>query len=145
MPKKSPRHLARSLAVQGIYYHKMNNVTIAEIELFLSQNCQAVYEKSNYELMHFLLEHAISQYDTKLSLYTDYLHREIGDINLIEQAILVIAAVELKDNLSVPSAVIINEAVELAKLYGAPESYKFVNGLVDKLAANLRTEEKPKE
>ncbi len=138
MPKKSPRHLARSLAIQGIYFHKMNNTNLDEIESFLNKNCSAVYPLANYDLMHFLLERSISQYDTMLALYIDYLNREIGDINLVEQIILVIAAVELKENVSVPAPVIINEAIELAKLYGAEESYKFINGLVDKLAAQLR-------
>lgn len=138
MPKKSPRHLARSLAIQGIYYHKTNQASIEEIEYFLSQNCHAIYPNANYELLHFLLEHSIHQFEPMLNLYTEYLQREISQINLIEQAVLVLAAVELKDNLSVPSPVIINEAVELAKLYGAEESYKFINNLVDKLASKIR-------
>ena len=73
-----------------------------------------------------------------LKRYTPYLTREIKDINLIEQIILVIAAYELLNSHSVPSPVIINEAVELTKLYGAEDSYKFINGLVDKLAHEIR-------
>ena len=88
--------------------------------------------------MHFLLERSIRHYDAMLEMYTPYLNRSISDINLIEQIILVIAAVEFKENLSVPAPVIINEAVELAKLYGAEESYKFINGLVDKLSSQMR-------
>ena len=138
MPKKSPRHLARSLAIQGIYFHKMNNTNLDEIESFLSKNCVAIFPVANYELMHFLLERSIRHYDAMLEMYTPYLNRSISDINLIEQIILVIAAVEFKENLSVPAPVIINEAVELAKLYGAEESYKFINGLVDKLSSQMR-------
>jgi N utilization substance protein B len=138
MNKKSPRHLARSLAIQGLYFHKLNNTNLDEIEAFLSKNCFAIYPIANYELMHFLLEKSISKYDNMLSLYNSYLNRTIDEINLIEQIILVIAAVELNENLSVPAPVIINESVELAKLYGAEESYKFINGLVDKLARQLR-------
>lgn len=138
MPKKSPRHLARSLAIQGIYFHKMNNTNLQEIETFLSNNCSAVYPIANYDLMHFLIEQSIYKFDSMLELYKDYLNREINDINLVEKIILVVAAVELKENLSVPTPVIINEAVELAKMYGAEESYKFINGLVDKLAGQLR-------
>ena len=138
MNKKSPRHLARSLAIQGLYFHKLNNTSLPEIESFLATNCFAIYPISNYELMHFLLDQSISKFDEMLKLYTNHLNRPIDDINLIEQIILVIAAVELTNNLSVPAPVIINESVELAKLYGAEESYKFINGLVDKLAQDLR-------
>lgn len=141
MHKKSPRHLARSLAVQGIYFYKLNQVTIVEIEEFLRSSCHAVYPQANYDLMHTLLVECTIQYDVMLHKYTNYLKREIKDINLIEQIILVIAAVELHTNLSVPSPVIINEAVELSKLYGAEESYKFINGLVDKLAKDIRCDE----
>ena len=162
MPKKSPRHLARSLAIQGIYFHKMNNTNLDDIEIFLSNNEYlqwrdindpqnldedgvsksnnelTIHQVANHELLHFLLERGIRHYDAMLELYTPYLNRNISDINLIEQIILVIAAIEFKENLSVPVPVIINEAVELAKLYGAEESYKFINGLVDKLSSQLR-------
>jgi transcription antitermination protein NusB len=53
----------------------------------------------------------------------------------------VIAAIELINNLSVPSPVIINEAIELSKLYGGSDSHKFINNLVDKLAKQLRLAE----
>lgn len=138
MNKKSPRHLARSLAIQGLYFHKLNNTNLDEIEDFLSKNCFAIYPISNYELMHFLLDQGITKYGDMLKLYTPHLNRTIDEINLIEQIILVIAAIELTNNPSVPAPVIINESVELAKLYGAEESYKFINGLVDKLARDLR-------
>lgn len=138
MSKKSPRHLARSLAVQGIYHYKTNHATILEIEAYLNQSETSLYICADYELMHGLLEDSINKFDEMLGYYTPYLQRKINEINLIEQAILVIAAVELIDYLSVPPPVIINEAIELAKLYGGPDSYKFINNLVDKLATQLR-------
>lgn len=139
-PKKSPRHLSRSLTVQGLYYYKTNQADISEIEHFLSVSCNTAYMTANYELLHFLLNHSIDEFESMLDLYTEYLQRDIKDINLIEQIILVLAAVELNYNLSVPVPVIINEAIELAKLYGATESHKFINNLVDKLAVKLRPE-----
>ena len=138
MSKKSPRHLSRSLAVQGIYYHRINQANIVDIEEFLRNTCSGVYPKANYELMHFLLEGGTSQFESMLNLYTGYLQREINQINTIEQVILVLAAIELTNNPSVPSTVIIDEAIELAKLYGADDSYKFINNLVDKLANKVR-------
>ena len=141
MQKKSPRHLARSLAVQGIYSIQMNHCTISEVEDFLSNTNNKLYLSANYELMHYLIENTMVNFSTNLELYLPFLNRSIEDINLIEKIILAIAATELLDNLSVPATVIINEAVELAKLYGAEESYKFINGLVDKLSHQLRKNE----
>lgn len=138
MSKKSPRHLSRSLALQAIYHHKLNPDNISLIERFLSLSNTPIYNQANYELMHFLIKKSLEEFAKHLDSYKPYLQRELHEIGLIEQIILVIAAVEFKHNLSVPAKVIINEAVELGKLYGAHDSYKFINGLVDKLAIQAR-------
>ncbi|MFN8770802.1 MAG: transcription antitermination factor NusB [Neisseriaceae bacterium] len=144
MQKKSPRHLARSLAVQGIYSIKLNQCGISEIEDFLSQANSSVFKRANYELMHDLIEQTLNNFSANLERYTPYLNRSIDEINLIEQVILAVASTELLNSLNVPAMVVINEAVELAKLYGAEESYKFINGLVDKLAHEVRKNEMKK-
>lgn len=141
MSKKSPRHLSRSLAVQAIYHHKLNPDNVSLIETFLSLSNSEIYNLANYELMHFLIETSLAEFDECLDSYKAYLQREINDIGLVEKIILVIAAVEFKHSLNVPAKVIINEAVELGKLYGAHDSYKFINGLVDKLAIKERPQE----
>ena len=141
MQKKSPRHLARSLAVQGIYSYKMNQCSLVEIEDFINSSNGDLFEKANYELMHFLIEQTLHDFSGNVARYTPYLKRDINEINLIEQVILAIATTELLNNLSVPAAVVINEAVELAKLYGSEDSFKFINGLVDKLAFEVRNDE----
>jgi N utilization substance protein B len=139
--KKTPRHLARSLAVQGIYSIKLNNCLVTEIEAFLNDNNAALYQQADYALMHQLIEETLAKFDSNLDNYLPYLNREISEINLTEKVILAIAAHEILYSPSVPATVIINEAVELAKLYGAEESYKFINGLVDKLAKQVRAQE----
>lgn len=138
MSKKSPRHLSRSLAVQALYNHKINPVGALDLENVLWTFEHGVYAHANYELMHSLIENGIAQFDDLLALYKPYLQREISAINLVEQIILVIAAFELNNSLSVPAPVIINEAIELSKLYGGSDSHKFINNLVDKLARELR-------
>src|SRR5690606_14962287 len=126
--------LARSLAVQGIYHYKTNQATVTQIEDYLKQFENELYICADYELMHSLLENGTTKFDEMLDYYIPYLQRKTEEINLIEQAILVIAAVELFTNMNVPSPVIINEAIELSKLYGGSDSHKFINNLVDKLA-----------
>jgi N utilization substance protein B len=141
MQKKSPRHLSRSLAVQAIYYNKFNCTPIIEIERFLNENNNTVYNSADYDLMHFIIEQSINNFDKYLALYSPYLTRDIDQINPIEQIILVIAATELLNSINIPAAVIINEAVELTKFYGAEESHRFINGLVDKIANDIRRDE----
>ena len=141
MQKKSPRHLSRSLSVQAIYYNMLNPTPVIEIEFFLQKNNPTVYNNADYQMMHFLIETSIHNFDKYLLRFTPYLSREVNQINPIEQIILVIATTELLNNLSVPATVIINEAVELAKFYGAEESHRFINSLVDKLAHEIRENE----
>jgi N utilization substance protein B len=139
MSKKSPRHLSRSLAVQALYSYKMNQASVIDLEMVLNDFEKDLYSCANYELMHDLIEKSIAQFDEMLAYYQPYLQRELGAINIIEQIILVIAAVELTTNMAIPAPVIINEAILLSKLYGATQSHKFINNLVDKLAKHLRS------
>lgn len=141
MSKKSPRHLSRSLAVQAIYHYKINETSYIDIEKSLNEFDHNLYTHANYELMHDLITQSIDKFAINLAYYEPYLERDIGSITLIEQIILVIAATELINNMSVPAPVVINEAVELSKLYGGSDSHKFVNHLVDKLSRQLRAEE----
>ena len=52
--KNSPRHIARSLAVQGLYAYQTNNATVTEIQEFLNNNEPELYAEANYELMNYL-------------------------------------------------------------------------------------------
>ena len=66
------------------------------------------------------------------------LDRSIEQVDLIERALLRLGAYELQHHLEVPFRVVINEAVELAKAYGAEQGHRYVNGILDKLAKSLR-------
>lgn len=139
--KLSPRRLSRSLAVQGMYYFQINPKTVSEIEDYLCTSNEELYQRANYELLHFLLEMSSNNFAASLALYSEFSTRAVTEIQMVEKAILVMAAVELQHNLAVPAPVIINEAIELAKIYGGEDSFKFVNGLVDKLTHSLRQSE----
>lgn len=67
-----------------------------------------------------------------------HLDRTVAELSPIEHAVLLIGAYELSHSLNVPYKVCINEAVELAKLYGGTDGHKFVNGVLDKLAKVTR-------
>lgn len=138
MHKPTARYLSRSLAIQAIYYYHYNISELHEIEEYLKETSPAVYKRANHELMRDLILKAIAEYDIQLELYNNYLLRDIVDIGMVEKIILVIGATELKYHLQTPAVILINEYVELAKLYGASDAYKFINSLLDKVAKDLR-------
>lgn len=138
MINKTPRHLARIIALQTLYHYNVNNNDMASIELFIKSIDSDITNKTNWELVNLILKYSISEFNNLLELYTPFLKRNLEEINIIEKCILVIAACELKYNHSVHYKVIINEAIELAKSFASSDSYKFINNLVDKLAHNIK-------
>jgi len=67
-----------------------------------------------------------------------FIGREFSALDPVEKAILRLGAYELSYKADVPTRVVINEMIELAKVFGSDHSYKFVNGVIDKLAKELR-------
>ena len=82
-----------------------------------------------------------SEYDALLATVAPDADRGVASLAPIERALLVIGAWELTHRLDIPYRVVIDEAVELAKSYGGTDGYKFVNGVLDKVAARLRADE----
>ena len=80
-------------------------------------------------------------YDTLVAELAPHADRNVDALSPIERAVLAIGAWELMHRLDIPYRVVINEAVELAKRYGGTDGYKFVNGVLDKLAARARADE----
>jgi N utilization substance protein B len=81
------------------------------------------------------------EYDALLQTVEPRLDRKLTALAPIERALLVIGTWELKHRLDIPYRVVIDEAVELAKAYGGTDGHKFVNGVLDKLAPQLRAAE----
>lgn len=133
------RSAARSFALQAIYQWQMNQIPANHIEAqFVVDHdldqCDKLYFS---ELLRGVIEHA-KQLD---ALYEELLDRSLSELDPIELATLRIGAFELSERLDVPYRVAINESVELAKSFGATESHKYVNGILDKLAQRVRIEE----
>jgi len=76
-----------------------------------------------------------------LAALTPHLDRKPSELSPVERAILVIGAWELERRADIPYKVVINEAVELAKVFGGTDGHRFVNGVLDKLAADARAAE----
>jgi N utilization substance protein B len=140
-PKMNPtaRRKARRFAVQALYQWQIADDALSNIEAqFRVDNDM---KKVDGEYFHELL-HEVPSHLTELDeLVAPYLDREVSQLDPVELAIFRISAYELKYRVDVPYKVVINEAIELAKTFGATESHKYINGVLDKLAARVRLTE----
>ena len=135
-PNKSPRHRARELALQGIYQWRVTSGEDEQIEKQIhAEKNLGRYDK---ELFSKLLRGALSQHADLEALLAPHLDRPLAELSPVEFAVLLLGAFELSQHPEVPYKVIINEAVELAKTFGGTDGHKFVNGVLDKLAPQLR-------
>lgn len=133
------RSASRGLALQAVYQWQMNQSLVSEIETQFvidqdMESCDKIY-------FHELLQGVASSTKKLDSLFEELLDRPLSELDPIELAVMRIGAFELSERLDVPYRVAINEGVELAKTFGATESHKYVNGILDKLAQRVRREE----
>jgi len=138
-PAKSARHRARELALQGIYQWRMAGTSIAQIEK--STRDEKSLGRYDVELFVRLLRGAVGQHETLSTHITPHLDRALNELSPIEFSVLLLSTFELANLPEVPYRVVINEGVELAKTFGGSDGHKFVNGVLDKLAAKLRAVE----
>lgn len=134
------RTMARRRAVQALYQWQEAGQSIAEIDdQFLTEQ-----DMSRADVAYFQeLLHKVPKCLDELDEYIlPYLDRKIEELDSVERAILRIGVYELKYRVDVPYRVIINEAVQSAKVYGADQSHKYVNGILDKVSVDLRKVER---
>jgi transcription antitermination protein NusB len=137
--RASPRRRAREFALQGLYQRQLSGNPPAAIRAQLAE--AAGFTKADQAYFDEVWAGVTAQYDALIELVAPCLDRRAAELSPIERAILVIGAWELRHRLEIPYRVVINEAVEIAKAYGGTDGHKFVNGVLDKLAATLRADE----
>ena len=139
MTTASARRRSRELVLQGLYQRQLsgNGAEQVRADLVASKG----FERADQAYFDELWRGVTSDYDALVVAVEPHLTRKAADLSPIERAILVIAAWELKARLDIPYRVVINEAVELAKSLGATDGHRFVNGVLDKVAADLRAAE----
>jgi len=99
------------------------------------------FDKADRELYRALLGDVMAKGDALRELLQPHVSRPWEEVSPIERCILLLAACELKERIETPYRVVINEAIELAKTFGGTDGHKFVNGVLDKLAPQLRPTE----
>ncbi|MBC8007276.1 MAG: transcription antitermination factor NusB [Prolixibacteraceae bacterium] len=136
---KNSRRRAREFALQAIYQWLVNE---SSAETLLGQlKEQKDFPKADQPLAEALLRGVIENADALRQLVTPFLDRKIKELSPVEHALLLLSTFELRDHAQTPYKVVINEAIELAKSFGGTDGHKYVNGVLDKLAAELRPDE----
>ena len=134
--KTEMRRSARKFAVQAIYSWQMAGQPINEIEAqFRVDNDMS---QTDVALFSEILRGVSSKSAELDEAYAPFLDRSLDDLDPIERAVMRIGSFELLHRIEVPYRVVINESVDLAKVFGATESHKYVNGILDKLAQRVR-------
>lgn len=133
------RRVARTLLMQAIYQWQVAGQSLNEIEAqFRTDND---FDGVDGEYFTAGLR-AIATGKTELdALFADYLERPVHELDPVELAILRLSSWEMSQRIDVPYRVVLNEGIELAKSFGATDGHKYVNGVLDKLAAKLRSAE----
>ena len=130
------RSKSRSLATQAIYQWQVTGDNIGEIiNGFLAENPGADFQIDYFQ---DLVRGVTTQLDVLDDGLKPLLDRPVEEVDLVERAILRLGAYELLKHPEVPYRVVINEWVELAKIFGADKGHKYINGVLDKLAQALR-------
>jgi transcription antitermination protein NusB len=133
------RHKARRLATQALYTWQVAGQSLGDIE---EQYCQDLdMSKIDGGYFHELLHKVPAHLDELDGHIVPLLSRELSEVDGVERAILRLACYELAYRKDVPYRVVINEAIKLAKIFGAEQSHKFVNGILDGVAKKLRAPE----
>ena len=136
---KNSRRRAREFALQAIYQWLLNESAAENLLAQLKE--QKDFPKADQALAEALLRGVVGNAEALRQLLMPYLDREMKALSPVEHALLLLSAFELRDHAQTPYRVIINEAIELAKSFGGTDGHKYVNGVLDKLAAELRPAE----
>jgi len=136
MIRPHARRKARSLILQAIYQWQLNVDSITNIKMQFIDKINS--NKVDAAYFNDLLDGVIKNVEAIDKAITPLLDRKIKELDAIELAVLRLATYELMCRPDVPYKVIINEALELTKKFGSIEGYKYINGVLDKVARELR-------
>ena len=134
--KISPRRRARECAVQALYSWAIsqNSPEIIELNFMTEQDMKGV----DTPYFRKLFRQTVENVEAVERTMQGYLDRSLAELDPVEKAVLRLAVYELQFEVDVPDKVVINEAIEVAKVFGADESHKYINGVLDKIAPLVR-------
>ncbi len=137
--QKSTRRRSRELALQGLYEWLLSGEQASVIDAHVRE--REGFDRCDAAHFEMLLHGCINEAATIDQALARHVDRPTGLLSPIEHGVLMIGAYELTHCVDIPYRVVINEAVELAKVFGGTDGHKYVNGVIDKTAADLRPAE----
>jgi len=137
--QKSTRRRSREAALQGLYEWLVSGADAGVIDAHMRE--QDDFDKCDKKHFDVLLHGCIREAADLDAVLVRHVDRKTTELSPVEHGVLMIGAYELKHCLEIPYKVAINEAVELAKSFGGTDGHKYVNGVLDKSAAELRPHE----
>lgn len=138
---RSARRRSREFALQGLYQWLLSGEAVASVQAHIAE--QEGFAKCDRTLFDTLLHGSIEQASALDAVLARHVDRKTSLLSPVEHAALLIGCYELMHCPEVPYRVVINECVELAKAFGGTDGHKFVNGVLDRCAAELRQAEAP--
>jgi transcription antitermination protein NusB len=137
--KSGNRRLSRELVLKGLYQQFLSANSEKSIADHLQED--ALFDRSDQGYCSALLQGVLANMDALHTTMAQFVDRKVEELSPVERAVLCIATYELAFDPSIPYRVVINEGIELAKKYGGADGHKYVNGVLDKIAAQLRPDE----
>jgi transcription antitermination protein NusB len=137
---KRARIKARRNTVQALYEWFMTGKDVSDVIAEFESDKQTL-AKTDVEYFKLLLRGTIKHNSELDSMLVDLIDRPVEELDAIERAILHIGCFELENHHEIPWRVVVNESIELAKMFGAEQSHKYINGILDKVAKDLRPAE----
>jgi len=136
---KKSRRKSREFALQALYQWKVGGDAAGTVMAQLAEEKE--FSKVDEEHFTGLVKGVTAHVEELNALLAPHIDRKVEELSPVEHALLLLGVFELQHHPEIPYRVVINEAVELAKSYGGTDGHKFVNGVLDKLAGQLRAVE----
>ena len=139
-PPKSARRRSREFALQGLYEWLLSGDASDQNAGAIDAHIRETpgFDKADAEHYGALLHGSMRDVAALRAAVTPHLDRPVAELSPVEHAVLLIGTYELAHHLEIPYRVVINEAVEVAKSFGGTDGFKYVNGVLDKVAAKAR-------
>jgi len=134
--RSSARHRAREIALQALYSWKLGGGDVLAHAATLEG-----WQRCDQQFAAELIVEVVEKSDALEKRIAPHLDRSLASLSPVERVILLIGAYELAARPETPFKVVLNEAIELGKSFGGTDGHKFVNGVLEKLALELRAEE----
>jgi N utilization substance protein B len=137
------RRVARKLSLMAAYQWQLNGDDFHDIYTYYQQDDAMAADLRKADVSYFkaLVDYIIEYENELLEVFTDYLDLPIAQVGPIERCVLLLGTTELKNHPEVDYKTSVNEWVNLAKKFGPEQSFRFINGVLDKVAHQLRSDE----